>query len=55
MPIYPWPKAGAILITKAARYVVPAAIGAAGAAIGAFIGWVIGKKRQEGERGKRKR
>lgn len=53
MPIYFWSKDKAILFTKAARY-VPVAIAAGVTAVGTFIGWLIGKKRQEGESGKRK-
>ena len=41
MPIFilgKWWKAGAILLTKAARYIVPAAIAATGAVAGFFVG-----------------
>lgn len=44
MPIYPWTKQSAILITKAARYIVPAIIAVAGAAAGFIAGLVTGKK-----------
>lgn len=44
MPIYPWTKNRAVLITKAARYIVPAVIAAAGAAAGFIAGLFAGKK-----------
>ena len=54
MPIYLWTKQSAVLITKAARYVVPAVI-AAGAAAGAFIAGIftgkkIGRKKDQSNR-----
>ncbi len=42
MPIFIWWKQSAILITKAARYIVPAVIATAGAVAGFFAG----KRRQ---------
>jgi len=43
MPIYIWTKQSAVLITKAARYVVPVVIAAAGAAV-VFIVDIFRKK-----------
>lgn len=55
MPIHMWTKEGAILITKAARYVVPAVIGATGAVIGFLVGTRREKervtKKAEGDQG----
>jgi len=48
MPIYmfgKWRKAGAILLTKTARYIVPAAI----AATGAVAGFFAGRRRKKGK------
>ncbi len=44
MPIYLWKKQNAVLITKAARYVVPIIIAAAGTAGGYIMGLIRGKK-----------
>ena len=44
MPIYLWTKQSAILITKAARYVVPAVI-AAGGFIGGYIVGIVKRKK----------
>ena len=49
MPIYMWTKEGAILITKAARYVVPAVL----AAGGAVFGFLLGRRRKDEKRMKR--
>ena len=46
MPIYWWGN-GAILLTKAARYIVPAVFAAAGAVVGYFTG--KRRKREEGD------
>ena len=43
MPIYPWTKEGAILITKAARYVAPAVI----AVWGITVGYLVRKWREK--------
>ena len=47
MPVFIWWKQGAILITKKARYIMPAVIAAAGAVAGWFL---HGKKGGKGER-----
>lgn len=51
MPIYLWTKQSAVLITKAARYIVPAVIAAAGTA-GFIAGLVTGKKTKKAKRTK---
>ena len=45
MPVFIWWKQGAILITKAAKYVVPGVI----AGVGAIIGFIAGRKRKRGK------
>ena len=52
MPIYPWPKQAAILLTKKARYIWPAVIVAAGAVAGFFAG-KLWPKRGKGGKGER--
>lgn len=50
MPVYIWTKELAILITKKARYYIPAII-AAGGAVGGFIaGWFTRKKTKAQQR-----
>ncbi|MHC4143734.1 MAG: hypothetical protein ACYSWW_15575 [Planctomycetota bacterium] len=44
MPIYLWTKQGALLITKAARYVLPAVI-ATGAFFGGYIVGIVKRKK----------
>jgi len=44
MPIYRWTKQNAVLITKAARYIVPAVIAAMGAVVGVIVNRFTGKK-----------
>lgn len=51
MPIFIWWKQSAILITKAARYIVPAVIASAGAVAGFFAGKRA--KRGKGRKGER--
>jgi len=46
MPVFIWRKAGAVLLTKAAKYIVPAIIAAAGAVAGAVAGFFAGKRRK---------
>jgi hypothetical protein len=53
MPIYRWRKEHAVLITKAARYVVLVGIPAAAAAVAAAVGYILGRKwRKKGEGGR---
>ena len=50
MPIYLWTKQSAVLITKAARYIVPAVIAAAGTDAGFIAGLFTGKKTKRGQK-----
>lgn len=50
MPIHPWTKQRAILITKTARYIVPAVIAAVGAAAGFITGLFVRKKTKRAKR-----